>query len=413
MSARNDDYLFNKPELRLVVANLEKDLLQQIEQIDEGRLLNTNPEELADYFASEFTIEPPTLLENDIEVSQKDIKIDVSNDYSRTMFDQSGPLYVDGTRFTYHVPFIGDAKLFQYQASTFTFNPPRGKTVGLELQLVYEQTNLNIEALKGQFNRDLVEIKRHLEWVASDVKPFNTKLRETILTKINQRREKFTKDHTAAAELGFPVRQRENAPKTFSVPTTRKRLPMPEPKTGNGKPLEPTLDAMNYEYILEVIQNMALVFERSPKAFREMDEEALRQHFLVQLNSQYEGRATGETFNYEGKTDILIRFDGKNIFIAECKFWDGPKSLSDAIDQVLGYSTWRDTKTAILVFNRTKNFSNVLAKIPEVVKSHSNYVRDLPFESESGLRAAIRHKDDPERELTLTVLAFDVPKQFD
>jgi hypothetical protein len=59
-----------------------------------------------------------------------------------------------------------------------------------------------------------------------------------------------------------------------------------------------------------------------------MKEEDLRQHFLVQLNGQYEGRATGETFNFEGKTDILIRAERKNIFIAECKFWDGPDSLT-------------------------------------------------------------------------------------
>jgi hypothetical protein len=38
-----------------------------------------------------------------------------------------------------------------------------------------------------------------------------------------------------------------------------------------------------------------------------MREEDLRQHFLVQLNGQYEGQATGETFNFQGKTDILIR----------------------------------------------------------------------------------------------------------
>lgn len=88
---------------------------------------------------------------------------------------------------------------------------------------------------------------------------------------------------------------------------------------------EPTLTMDEYEHILSVISNM--VMERRASAFRTMGEEDLRQHFLVQLNGQYEGQATGETFNYEGKTDILIRADGKNIFIAECKFWTGPAGL--------------------------------------------------------------------------------------
>jgi hypothetical protein len=58
----------------------------------------------------------------------------------------------------------------------------------------------------------------------------------------------------------------------------------------------------------------------------------------------------------QGKTDILIRIDGKNIFIAECKFWTGPKGFTETIDQLLGYLSWRDTKAAIVMFNRKKGF---------------------------------------------------------
>jgi hypothetical protein len=110
---------------------------------------------------------------------------------------------------------------------------------------------------------------------------------------------------------------------------------------------------------------MAHVMERSPSAFVSMDEEALRSHFLVQLNGHYEGQATGETFNYQGKTDILIRSEGRNIFVAECKFWGGPKKLTETIDQLLGYSCWRDTKVAVILFNRNKDFSKVLELSPQ------------------------------------------------
>ena len=100
------------------------------------------------------------------------------------------------------------------------------------------------------------------------------------------------------------------------------------PKAGPGpyQP-EPILPTEQYEHVLSVMQDMALVMERSPSAFQAMGEESLRIHFLVGLNGHYEGQATGETFNGAGKTDILIRVDGKNIFIAECKFWGGPKVL--------------------------------------------------------------------------------------
>ena len=110
---------------------------------------------------------------------------------------------------------------------------------------------------------------------------------------------------------------------------------------------------------------MVGMMEQSPGAFREIDEESLRTHFLMQFNGHFSGDATGETFNYEGKTDFLIKVDGKNIFIGECKFWTGEKGYMETLDQVLSYLSWRDTKAAVLVFNRNKNFTDVLIKIED------------------------------------------------
>ena len=173
---------------------------------------------------------------------------------------------------------------------------------------------------------------------------------------------------------------------------------------------EPTLDEPDYEHILEVIENMAQVMERSPSAFSTMDEESLRSHFLVQLNGHYEGQATGETFNYEGKTDILIRSEGKNIFIAECKYWSGPKKLTETINQLLGYTSWRDTKVAVVIFNRNRDFTRILDFIKSTTKEHPNCKRELDQHPETSFRFIFSHRDDPNREIILTVTAFDVPK---
>ena len=100
---------------------------------------------------------------------------------------------------------------------------------------------------------------------------------------------------------------------------------------------------------LEICLNMSVVMERNPKTFREFSEEFIRDVFLLVLNAFFEGRATGETFNKKGKTDILIRYNNDNVFISECKFWKGPKMLENTIDQLLNYITWRDTKSAIFI----------------------------------------------------------------
>jgi hypothetical protein len=63
----------------------------------------------------------------------------------------------------------------------------------------------------------------------------------------------------------------------------------------------------------------------------------------------------------------------------------------------------------LLVFNRDRNFTTVLEKIPEVLKAHPQFKRQLEYKGYSGFLFVFRHPDDPSKELTLTVLAFEVP----
>ena len=150
--------------------------------------------------------------------------------------------------------------------------------------------------------------------------------------------------------------------------------------------------------------------KRSRSTFVQMKEEQIRDLILVNLNGHYEGDATGETFNAQGKTDILIRADDRNVFIAECKFWAGPKSLLAAIDQILGYLTWRDTKAALLLFCKNIDFTNTLSSIATAVPEHPNFKRELKTISDTHVRYLFRQKDDPVRDLYLAVQAFYIPK---
>jgi hypothetical protein len=154
---------------------------------------------------------------------------------------------------------------------------------------------------------------------------------------------------------------------------------------------------------------MVRVMELSPHAFFEMGEDGLRSHFLVQLNGAFQGQATSETFNFQGKTDILIRVGGKNVFVVECKFWTGKGAFRRTIDQLLSYLSWRDTKAAALVFNRTVAFSKVLKEIAESAPKHEHFKRDLGKTGESTFRYVFGQPKDGNREVMLTVMAFDVP----
>ncbi len=163
-----------------------------------------------------------------------------------------------------------------------------------------------------------------------------------------------------------------------------------------------------YERILSTLHHMALVMERNPETFCAIGEEALRDHFLVQLNGTYEGQATGETSNGRGKTDIIVRLQGENIFIGECKFWGGEAKLQETLEQLLGYTTLRDNQLGMLIFNRNKGFSAVLEKIPAIIRNHPSFFREANH-SETQFRFVLKHPDDSECKLNLAVLVFNIP----
>jgi hypothetical protein len=265
-------------------------------------------------------------------------------------------------------------------------------------------------ALKANYEQDLSSIEQKLAWVRNDVDPYNAQLPALVEGKVRQRKQKLLADAGLVGSLGIPIRRRVGEALTFSPTEIRRKPPIHRPQTVSAafQP-EPALSEQEYDYILKVIENMVLVMERSPRAFVKMDEESLRDHILVQLNGHYEGQATGETFNYTGKTDILIRHEGKNVFIAECKFWKGPQMLLDTLDQLLGYTSWRDTKAAVLVFNRNRDHTAVLQKVADTVPTHTYYKRTLNPRSETHFRYVFHQRGDTNREVFVAILVFHVP----
>jgi hypothetical protein len=407
---REPNYLFSNVDWFSVQEYKNKSLSDEIAKFDGNRLLNTSIDDLCDYFEKKYRLDVPILLDNQIVADQNETQIDVSRDPMRFIRDPSQPFYVAGTKVEITVPFEGDAEALKIQPTSFKSCPPVAEVRGGTLVLEIQGTNLQAEKVRTSIDQTLLEIKWHLDALRRDAEALNNQLPQLARAEIERRRAKLLENQSLVASLGFPLKERSDSPRTFVTPEVRKKITptLPGASTELYKP-EPTLSLNDYDRILTIIQNMARVMELSPSAFATMDEEALRSHFLVQLNGHYEGGATGETFNYEGKTDILIRVQGKNIFIAECKYWSGPKKLGETIDQLLSYSSWRDTKVAIIIFNRNKNFSAVLNSIPPTVDAHPNCKRFIGRQSETNFRYTFAHRDDPNRELTLTVVAFDVP----
>ena len=411
-----EDHLFSKGDWHATQDAWRNKLVSAIEGKNGDEILNTSTVDLAAYYVSEFELEVPSIYPDDIVVDQRETQIDVSHDHNRYIRDRSQPFLITGTSVDVELPYTGNKVGFDIQPSTRNFNIPRAYVGSDVLKFSVTGTDLTAERVKQEVERRVASINEHLGWLENDARGYNESL-ETLATQtIERRKEKLLKDKSLVSGLGFKMKARAGTSETFAAPTVRRKIRPATPKPAASrtpyKP-EPTLTNEDYEHVLTVLENMVGVMEQSPGAFREIDEESLRTHFLVQLNGHFSGDATGETFNYEGKTDILIKVDGKNIFIGECKFWTGEKGYMETLDQVLSYLSWRDTKAAVLVFSRKKDFTGVLTKIEISTSKHPLFKKQVKKRSESSWTYLFGHKDDANREISITVQAYNVPERIE
>ena len=402
--------LFAEVDLQQSIERIRQQLTRDLDALTEETVLGTSQEDLVKHLVAKYHIEPPVFLKESVSMNYQDTPIDVSRDPLRFIDDRSQPFYVNGTRVTFHVPFTGDSSWLLCRPAGINLRRVKTALIHSEIVFIYEKPDGITPGVRSEFDQDFAHIENNLALVSEELEQFNAALPNAVSQRLSARRTKMLRERDVAASIGFPLRRAQSPPATFVTPEVQRRsIPaMPRPSTEPFRP-EPTLDMDEYEHILSVLSNMVGVMERSPGAFRNIDEESLRFHFLMQLNGLYEQQATGETFNYEGKTDIFVRTAGKSIFVAECKFWSGPAGLIATLDQLLRYTSWRDNKTAILIFNRDRNTSTVLNSVPETVRDHAHYKADRVTDSETTFRYIFGHPDDPNREIIITVLVFDVP----
>jgi len=183
----------------------------------------------------------------------------------------------------------------------------------------------------------------------------------------------------------------------------------------SGKTLEknnrPTIESPVeiYKDILKIFTEYGRDLETKPRVFTGQTEEGLRDHFLTNLTGRYaKTTATGETFNKGGKTDILLKDHfGNNLFIAECKWWNGASGFQAAISQLFdNYISWRDTNLAILFFVDNKDFSNVLSQAEEEARKHPYFIQFTSQNNDTNFSFIFRQKDDVQKQVLLEIMLF-------
>ena len=402
--------VFAEYDLSAALENQHDQVKVAVEKLSREDILGVSEGDLVAHLVSRFEIQVPTLHRDAMYIDEKETKVDVSGDPSRDVWGGRRVL-LPATEVKIVVPFSGESDLFRFRPNQFSYSPPRAVIGSGTISLVYTEQTVNADAIKSRMESDLASIETWLGWQRAQVSSFNERLPALVESEVAARRDRLLAAEGALTTIGLPVRREGDDLTTFVIPEVKRRpkITVPQPRAKEPFAREPTLDVSTYDDILKIIENMARVMEQSPHAFADIDEESLRFQFLVPLNGHFEGSATGETFNYEGKTDILIKSNGRIVFIAECKFWTGTKAFAKTIDQIRGYLSWRDTKAAILLFVRNRDFSAVVDQIVPTVEAHEGWKRTVSQTGETSFRFIFGHRDDPNREITLSVLLFPVP----
>jgi hypothetical protein len=344
----------------------------------------------------------------------QDIKVDVSWDtFGRAIIDPSEPVYVPGHRTVVHLPFVGDKSVFSLKPSSFNFNPPRADVADGELRLVIEYPSdrpANITAINDELVR---HVNTWLGYARNDIDQYNGDLEGQARAAIADRRQRIERHREHLKSTGLPVGPPGDREKTYIAEALVRRPAPVLPSTPSGQPiqLEPVLADEVFDHILEVIRLQAAGIERSPKTYAGMNEEALRTVLLDALNTHYRGGGTAEAFNVAGKTDILVRHEGNNMFIGECKFWSGVKGFIATIEQLFGYSAWRDTKLAVVMFVRERGLTDIIEKAREALAAHERFVEWGEASNETELRAVMTWQGDERRHADLNVFLVSVPTE--
>lgn len=390
---------------------------QAVESIPEQQFGQTETDNIIEHILSRFEVSPLVLLEDQKVMDHEEVQVDVTGDPRRFFRDERGPHFVRGVRITVSIPFTGDARLWTYRTNSFNWNPPHanirslgrdsdGGYLDIVLELPFDLAE-NASIINQEIGNRLNGITWYVQQSSGQVQGYNQNLRTQVRQIVENRRTRLGKRFELAKALNIPLRQKPGAPDVTQL-TMKKRIVKSLPTKPNA-PTEPAISDHEYENILRIIRHEGRTFETTPATYAIHDEEGLRDIILAHLNGHYEGDASGETFRRAGKTDIRIEDKSRAAFVAECKVWRGPKEITEAVDQLLSYLTWRDGKAALVIFNqKVAEFAGIQTKLPDVLSGHPQSLSKISVAEVGEWRFKLRSADDPDRIVTVHVFLFNL-----
>ena len=390
---------------------------REINAFSDEKILGSNLQDWIDYYSQKHALTPISLFEESLSQSIENDSVQEKNlfftnpAYEKQYFEK--PAY----RVKISVPFDGTADLLQLMPSSRILIPfdaevvkPSGDKLGkIILSFTFSAEEMkskpDLQAfVRGQFNTQFEHYRKMIGYVNAEANLFNTQLNGSVISWLYKRKEKAAEFSDICTKLNIPMIKSENAPNTIPIQLTR--VVRQVPVAPQAKKLEPEygISDTDYQNIQNIIDMFCISCEKTPMTYNKLTEEEIRDTLISTLNTHY-SNVSGEAFRKKGKTDILIEFDNKAGYIAECKIWHGIQALQDALSQLNGYMTWRDYKVTLVFFNKTnRDFARVRAQIDEWVKSNSTNVNH----TKANIWSCLIKRADKDEYFQLSIRVYDL-----
>jgi hypothetical protein len=409
-----DEMLFREGDLDATLRAHAATLAEKVDAIPRDQFMNAPADEAAEHIAAKLAVEALVLHEGQALRESRETKIDIGG--RRDRYGGSDSVAVPALEIVVSIPYTGDTSLWKLRSNPRQSVYPYGEIIenryatgGTLIIRIQQPVQAAIEQFKAYLEDNLSRIRFFLGAQAKQIEQFNSGLLSQALQAVQARRQRIEKLEGVESLLGIPLKCREGVPELSPVRMERKLVrPLPPPPSSGFVPEFGIIES-DYEHILSVIRQEGRTFEATPATYAVHGEEHLRNIMLAHLNGHYRGDATGETFRLSGKTDIRIEADNRAAFVAECKIWSGPRDLTDAVKQLLGYLTWRDCKVAIILFNKdVAGFSGILESIPTVFEQLPQYRKTLKAGNDGEWEFRMTSLEDEGRLVRVHVFAFNL-----
>lgn len=409
---RNDrNYLFYDGDLSATLDVQIRSVKDLVERVPRDQFLATSVDTLVENLEDQLSIDPLVLHEDKIQMEHRETKINVTGRFDYGSFDNQTAM-ADGHELRFFIPFSGESNLWKMRPNVWSSMMPQGDIDGRRSILTLKFSNTSNTApawYQHELESSLQLIRQSISAQATMLAQYHTSLSRAVRESVTYRHQQIEKLQGLAAALNIPMVKKPGMPEYRPVEVQKKIVrPLPKPPAAGYKP-EPAINDELYEEILSNIRHMGATFEGTPQTYASLGEEGLRDILLASLNGVYQGTATGEAFRKYGKTDIRIEEESRSAFVGECKLWGGEQVLIGALEQLVDYLTWRDCKTALIIFNKSvAGFSGVQQTISQALPQHKLFLRHKEARQSGEWRLVFRSKEDDNREIIVHVFCFNL-----